>query len=86
MFTAECISKTISYFNTHITYIHMISGFCHKGDENFALLGYYAASGGNLINYQHSLCTTRKVQFLSSTYLTGEPLVHQNMLSHFPCN
>ena len=52
MITPECISKTISYVNTHITYIHVISGFRHKVDENFALLGYYADSGGNLINFQ----------------------------------
>jgi len=72
--------------HTHITYIHMVSGFRHKVDENFALPGYYAASGGTLINYQHSLCTTRRAQFSSPTHLTGESLVHQNMLSHFPCN
>ena len=60
MFTVECISKTISYFNTHITYIHMISGFHHKVDDNCALVGYYAASGGNLINYHHWLHNNQK--------------------------
>jgi hypothetical protein len=71
--------------HTHITYMHMISGFRHKVDENFALPEYYASSGGTLINYEHLLCTTRRVQFLSPTHLTGVSGT-PNMLSHFSCN
>jgi hypothetical protein len=38
----------------------MISGFRHKADENFALVRYYAASSGNLINYQNTLHNNQK--------------------------
>jgi hypothetical protein len=31
----------------------MISGFCHEVAENCALLGYYAASSGNLLTTFH---------------------------------
>jgi len=77
--------KHTHHLHTHITYMHMISGFRHKVDENFALPEYYASSGGTLINYQHLLCTTRRVQFLSPTHLTGVSGT-PNMLSHFSCN
>jgi len=35
----------------------MISGFHHEVDENCALLGYYAASNGNLLpTFRDNLC------------------------------
>jgi hypothetical protein len=33
----------------------MISGFCHKVDENCALLGYYAASSGKSLPFRDDL-------------------------------
>jgi hypothetical protein len=40
----------------------MISIFCHEVDENCALLGYHAASGGCPVtlvrNYHYSLCNS----------------------------
>jgi hypothetical protein len=62
----------------------MISGFCHKEDENCALLGYYAASSGNFLQtlWDNLLvpssrfkvlgtCVPRRVQFSKQTLAPG---------------
>jgi len=63
----------------------VISGFCHKVDENCALLGYYTASSGNF-SYHYLLSNNPEVYFSVCHIFEQSEIVMYRILSRVQMN